>query len=124
ALAQLRHPNIVSIHAAGLVGDEPYFVMDHVPGGDLTRHKRTFAGAPERAAALVERVARAVDHAHRAGILHRDLKPSNILIDADGRPLVSDFGVAALLADERPPRSPGDTPGGDTPARQTRITHT
>ncbi|MCI0461864.1 MAG: serine/threonine protein kinase [Gemmataceae bacterium] len=76
-LAQLRHPNIVPIHAAGLTEGQPYFVMDYVPQGSLADQLPRFRAQPERVTALVERVARAVHHAHQRGILHRDLKPSS-----------------------------------------------
>jgi len=125
ALGRLRdHPNIVPIYSAGLVGGEPYLVMEYIPGGSLAERKGQFAADPDRAAAFLARVARAVDHAHRAGILHRDLKPSNILIAADGQPRVSDFGVAALLAGE--PVAAGEAaglapPGGAWPGGVTRT---
>jgi hypothetical protein len=109
-LAQLRHPNIVPVHAAGLADGHPYFVMDYVARGSLEEQARTkeFAAQPKRAAHLVERVARAVDYAHQHGILHRDLKPSNILLDDNDQPLVCDFGLATLL--DADPERTEDTP--------------
>jgi serine/threonine protein kinase len=111
-LAQLRHPNIVPVHAAGLADGHPFFVMDYVARGSLEEQARTkqFAAQPKRAAHLVESVARAVDYAHQRGILHRDLKPSNILLDDNDQPLVCDFGLATLLdADtERTEDTPSD----------------
>ena len=95
-LAQLRHPNIVPIHSAGVSGFTPYLVMDYIPGGHLGAWAAV-PRPPDSVAEVVEQVCRAIDHAHRAGIVHRDLKPSNVLIDGQGRPMVSDFGVAALL---------------------------
>jgi serine/threonine protein kinase len=97
-LAQLRHPNIVSIHMAGFADSVPYFVMDYVSGGTLAQRRNAYLADPSGLAALMECVARAVEHAHCNGVLHRDLKPSNILLDVTGQPLVSDFGVAGLLA--------------------------
>jgi hypothetical protein len=96
-LAQLRHPNIVPVHAAGLADGRPYFVMDYVPRGSLAGQAAGLGGQAGPVADVVEKVARAVDHAHQRGVLHRDLKPSNILLDERGQPLVCDFGLAALL---------------------------
>lgn len=95
-----EHPNIVPVYSAGTADGRPYFVMGYVTGGNLAGHADALRGHPDRIAAVLEQVARAAEYAHRAHVLHRDLKPSNILMTTDGRPLVSDFGVAALLAGE------------------------
>jgi serine/threonine protein kinase len=96
AAAQLRHPHIVPILDIGQVGPLHYFTMTFAPGGSLSRHMERFADPP-RAALLVEKVARAVHHAHANGVLHRDLKPGNVLLDEADEPLVGDFGLAKLL---------------------------
>jgi hypothetical protein len=100
-LDQLRHPGIVTVHAAGVVAGQPYFVMDYVPGGSLAEKMGALSRSPERAADLVEGVAAAMDFAHSRGIVHRDLKPSNVFLDGLNRPLVGDFGLAGLLADDQ-----------------------
>ncbi|MGK0190219.1 MAG: WD40 repeat protein/predicted Ser/Thr protein kinase [Verrucomicrobiales bacterium] len=93
----LDHPNIVPIFDVGKFEGQPFFAMKYVDGGNLA--DRLAAGAlPMREAAdLMVTVAHAVHYAHQRGILHRDLKPANILIDASGKPWLTDFGLAKLL---------------------------
>ncbi len=90
-LAKLDHANIVRVYDAGEHEGIPYFTMKRIDGGPL----RTPAESPRRAAEIALSVARAVEHAHRYGILHRDLKPANVLVDREARVFVTDFGVAA-----------------------------
>ena len=94
AAAGLEHPNIVPIYSIGAVEGKHYFSMKLIEGETLARQMGHYLGEPRAAARLMVKVARAVDHAHRHGILHRDLKPGNILLDAAGEPYVGDFGLA------------------------------
>ncbi|HEY2680060.1 MAG TPA: serine/threonine-protein kinase, partial [Candidatus Udaeobacter sp.] len=95
AAAHLDHPNILPIYEVGQCEDElPFFSMKFAAGGSLVEAAPTLPGEPRRAAALMAKVARAIQYAHTRGILHRDLKPANILLDGHGEPLVSDFGLA------------------------------
>jgi hypothetical protein len=103
--AGLDHPNIVPVYEFGESDGRPWFSMKLVEGGSLEDRIHEFSlveGTPNpercrRAAQLLSTVARAVQHAHDRGVLHRDLKPSNILLDPQGVPHVTDFGLAKRL---------------------------
>jgi serine/threonine-protein kinase len=111
AATVLRHPNIVACLDTGTDGDQPYLVMDLVDGEDLAaRLKRGGRLPPAQVARIGLDVARALGAAHLRGIVHRDVKPGNILLAADGRALVTDFGIARLAADAEAAR-PGTTLG-------------
>lgn len=100
AVAGLDHPNIVPLYEVGEHDGRPFFAMKLIAGGSLAERLPALSGRYREAVALVATVARAIDHAHRRGILHRDLKPSNILVDGGGAPHVTDFGLARRLEGE------------------------
>ena len=98
AAAGLEHPNLVPVHEAGQLGPICYIALAYCPGSDLAAWLKE-RKAPVRsaeAARLVWILARAIDHAHRQGVLHRDLKPSNVLLS----PLKSSASDSAKLGDE------------------------
>ena len=92
--ARLRHPGIVHVHDFGSEGDTWYLAMELVAGRPL--HEWIAAEQPPlpRRLEVVERVARAVAHAHAQGVVHRDLKPGNVMVRPDGEPVLVDFGIA------------------------------
>jgi serine/threonine protein kinase len=98
--ASLDHPAIIPIYDAGEVAGQLYIAMRLVDGTDL---KRLLAEGgvlePERALALLEQVADALDAAHERGLVHRDVKPSNVLVDLRGHCYLADFGLSRRLAD-------------------------
>ncbi|MCA9077902.1 MAG: serine/threonine protein kinase [Planctomycetaceae bacterium] len=97
AAANVDHPNIVPIYEVGSQDGLYFFSMRYVPGPSIASQVADGALHPERSAELLQTSARAVHFAHQNGIVHRDLKPSNILLDQDGHPHVTDFGLAKQM---------------------------
>ncbi len=95
AVARLSHPNIVNIHDVGIEDEIHYLVMEFVDGRNLKTVIRNEAPiSPKRAVAIIRQICDALQHAHNNNIVHRDVKPHNILITADGRAKLTDFGIA------------------------------
>jgi len=98
-VAQLQHPNIIGIHEVGTVRDdagrETYFIaMDYIDGPTLSEILEEGKTGQEELLRILEETARAVAHAHSAGVVHRDLKPANVLVERNGRVVLTDFGLA------------------------------
>jgi serine/threonine protein kinase/class 3 adenylate cyclase len=98
--ASLSHPNIVAVHDRGETDDGAYYiVMEHVADGTLKdRIQKEGALPPSVATALALQIAKALDAAHRRGIIHRDVKPQNVLLTEEGEAKVADFGIARAAA--------------------------
>lgn len=111
-IARLDHPHIVEMIEHGSVGNCHYFIMPFVHGVPIDEHVELFEPSLQERLELFVKVCRAVAAAHRMGIIHRDLKPSNIFVDADGEPMILDFGLADLI--DR--RDGGDGDGWMVPA--------
>lgn len=102
-LARLNHPNIVSVHESGETSEGHfYFVMEYVEGHSLAENIKAGSLTPPRAIEIAGKVCDALRYAHEQGIVHRDVKPGNILLGADGRIKLADFGIARLTLPDGP----------------------
>lgn len=113
-LMRLSHPNIVQILDSGEHEGSPYMVMPLLPGGTLKQK----LGSPvpyEQAAGILLPIARALAHAHENHVIHRDVKPSNILFSAEGRPMLTDFGVVKIIENTESQTLTGTGVGIGTP---------
>lgn len=110
-IAQLQHPQIITIYDFGTYDIYNYFSMELLPGGTLAEQIQQGLSL-ERAADLVKSIATALAYAHKRGIVHRDIKPQNVLFRHDGTPVLSDFGIAKLVdTDDTQLTVPGFTVG-------------
>jgi serine/threonine protein kinase len=102
-MRRLQHPDIVALHAAGEEAGRAWLAMELITGTSLERYTRPARLLPEAVVmGIGARIARALHHAHGAGIVHRDVKPSNVMVDwASGRLKLADFGLARLADAER-----------------------
>ncbi len=105
-VSRLSHPNIVTLFEAELAANPPFLVFERVRGQSLAELLRTQGALPAATAVpLMLGVLQGLAHAHAAGVIHRDLKPANIIVDAEGRARIMDFGLAEMA------NAPGSVPG-------------
>ena len=97
AIAQLAHPNIVTLYDAGTAESGPYLVLELLQGETLHGTMRRGRVGHAHAIEIAIEIAWALDHAHAAGVVHRDLKPANVFVCASGAIKVLDFGIASVL---------------------------
>jgi len=98
SVSRLTHPHIVPVFEADLFEGRPFLVFEYAVGDTLAeRLRRDGAMAPRAAVGMMLGVLEGLQAAHAAGVVHRDLKPSNVLVEADGRARVMDFGIAGLI---------------------------
>jgi serine/threonine protein kinase/tetratricopeptide (TPR) repeat protein len=100
AAAKLNHPNIVTIYEVSEFNGRPFFAMEHVEGQSLRELIKAKDLPIERVMELAIQICEGLHKAHQSGIVHRDVKPANILIDADGRAKILDFGLASVAGSD------------------------
>ncbi|MDB4970375.1 MAG: Serine/threonine kinase [Myxococcales bacterium] len=103
AMARLSHPNIVAVHDVGVEGDRVFLAMELVEGGTLKSWLRGKKPTWRQVLELYRGAGRGLAAAHAAGLVHRDFKPENVLVGADERARVTDFGLARSLASRETP---------------------
>ncbi len=97
ALAEVNHPNIVTVYDSGRAGEFFFLTMEFVDGVNLRQAMSAGRLTPPQALAVVPPICEALQFAHEHGIVHRDIKPENLLLDKDGRIKIADFGIARML---------------------------
>jgi serine/threonine protein kinase/Tfp pilus assembly protein PilF len=100
ALARVAHPNVVHVYETGVVDDRLFIAMELVQGGTLGKWLAQKQRPAREIVNAFIAVGRGLEAVHAAGLVHRDLKPDNVLMGSDGRPRISDFGLARVVAQE------------------------
>ncbi len=100
AMAELNHPNIVTVHDFGQAGEFYFLLMEHVDGVNLRQAMQAGRLRPPQALAIVPSICEALQFAHDHGVVHRDIKPENLLLDQSGRVKIADFGIARITGAE------------------------
>jgi predicted Ser/Thr protein kinase len=108
AMARVTHPNVVPIYEVGVFDGRIFIAMEFVDGGTLREWQRAEGRSWEEVISAYLAAGDGLFAAHRAGLVHRDFKPDNVLVGADGRPRVMDFGLARVETAAENPLAPGD----------------
>ncbi len=116
AMSRLMHPNVITVHEVGTIGDQVFVAMELVEGGTLTSWLATARRTWREVVNMFVRAGRGLAAAHRAGLVHRDFKPDNVLVGADGEVRVTDFGLACVSTE-----SPSTSSAGILDAQLTRT---
>jgi serine/threonine protein kinase len=116
AAAQINHPNVVALHDRGVDKDHLYLVMERVEGTTLAAHLRSTGPlAPGRALEIAQEICAALVAAHKAHVIHYDIKPLNVMLTADDRVKVVDFGIAGFVQTTFTVARSADLPTAGTP---------
>jgi serine/threonine protein kinase len=99
-VASLKHPNIITIYDIGLAGKEMYISMEYIEGGDLKERLESHI-LPDDVLDYLIKIGSALNEAHKKGVIHRDVKPANILFRDDNTPLLTDFGIAKQVENDK-----------------------
>lgn len=99
--AKLEHPNIVTIYEVGQDGDSYYFSMNYVEGEDLSAALSRGPIELDKAVDVITQIAEGLAKAHKEGVVHRDIKPANVILDKEGRAVITDFGIARAAWEEK-----------------------
>src|SRR4029079_4354375 len=94
ALARIRHPNLVQVYDAGEIDGQPFLAMEFVDGQQLGARSEGRQLPLDEAASVISQIAGAIDAVHASGLIHRDIKPANIIVEASGRAVLLDLGIA------------------------------
>ncbi|BBM83449.1 protein kinase domain-containing protein [Candidatus Uabimicrobium amorphum] len=100
-MAKLSHPNIIGIYGLGTENHRPYFIMEYIDGISLRQFLEKYSPSYKQIAEWMAAIGRAVDYAHKQGVIHRDLKPSNIMLANEKDPKVMDFGLAKDFSEQK-----------------------